>query len=88
MEYWGKPAFDKFTQEALARLAVEKPDEGIYRRVLDHWDRAAKPLDGMGRFETLTARIGAVLGSEEMDISRKAVIIMCSDNGIVEEGIS
>ena len=51
MEYWGKPAFDKFTQEALARLAVEKPDEGIYRRVLDHWDRAAKPLDGMGRFD-------------------------------------
>ena len=88
MEYWRKPASDRFTQEALEGLAVDRPDEGIYRKVLDNWDRAAKPLDGMGRFEILTARIGAVLGTEEIDISRKAVVVMCSDNGIVEEGIS
>ena len=57
MEYWRKPASDRFTQEALEGLAVDRPDEGIYRKVLDNWDRAAKPLDGMGRFEILTARI-------------------------------
>lgn len=42
----------------------------------------------MGRFETITAQIGAILGTDEIDISKKAVIIMCADNGIVEEGIS
>ena len=42
----------------------------------------------MGRFETLIAQIGAILGTEEIDISKKAVIIMCADNGIVEEGVS
>ncbi|MDE7428989.1 MAG: nicotinate-nucleotide--dimethylbenzimidazole phosphoribosyltransferase, partial [Lachnospiraceae bacterium] len=51
-------------------------------------DRIAKPLDGMGRFESLTARIGAILGTEEIDIAKKAVIIMCADNGIVAEGVS
>ncbi|MDE6844921.1 MAG: nicotinate-nucleotide--dimethylbenzimidazole phosphoribosyltransferase [Lachnospiraceae bacterium] len=63
-------------------------DEKIYRKVLQNWDAIAKPLDGMGRFETITAQIGAVMGSDEIDISKKAVIIMCADNGIVEEGIS
>ena len=48
----------------------------------------AKPLDGMGDFELLTAKIGAVLGDENIDISKKAVIMMCADNGVVAEGIS
>ncbi|MCM1111735.1 MAG: nicotinate-nucleotide--dimethylbenzimidazole phosphoribosyltransferase [Muribaculum sp.] len=76
--------------ERLAELAggIEAPDGGIYRNILANWDRIAKPLDGMGRFETATARIGAILGTEEIDISRKAVLILCADNGIVEEGVS
>ena len=36
----------------------------------------------------LTAKIGAVLGDENIDISKKAVIMMCADNGVVAEGIS
>lgn len=42
----------------------------------------------MGRFEELTAQLGAITGTDILDISKKAVIIMCADNGIVEEGIS
>lgn len=67
---------------------VQPPDKEIRRKVLKNWDSLAKPLDGMGRFEELTARIGAILGTEDIDISRKAVLIMCADNGIVEEGVS
>lgn len=48
----------------------------------------AKPLDGMGKFEELTARTGAILGTEDFNISKKAVVVMCADNGIVEEGVS
>ena len=66
-------------------LSVEKPDQSIYQKVMKNWDAIAKPLDGMGRFETLTAQIGAILGTDEIDISKKAVIIMCADNGVLEE---
>lgn len=76
------------TREALESLVVEAPDENIRRQVLENWDTVAKPIDGMGRFEILTAQIGAITGTDRIDISRKAVIIMCADNGIVEEGIS
>lgn len=76
------------TKEALEGLSVDAPDPKIYQKVKANWDSIAKPLDGFGKFEELTAQIGAAQGTEEVDISRKAVIILCADNGIVEEGIS
>lgn len=95
MEYSEKPVYDgdvsgweSFTKEELLQLTVEAPEEEVRRRVLNHWDHVAKPIDGLGCFETLTAQIGAVQGTERIDISRKAVLIMCADNGIVAEGVS
>ena len=95
MECSGKPVCDrrasdweKCTEEELLRLTVEAPEEAVRKRVLDCWDHVAKPLDGLGRFETLTAQIGAIQGTEHIDICQKAVLIMCADHGIVEEGVS
>ena len=75
-------------KELWVKHAINEPDAELYKRILLNWDRIAKPLDGMGRFESLTAQIGAILGTEEIDIAKKAVIIMCADNGIVAEGVS
>ena len=75
-------------RELLSEYTIDTPDEKIYGKVLQNWDGIAKPLDGMGRFETIIARIGAIIGTDEIDLTKKAVIIMCADNGIVEEGIS
>ena len=88
MEYLKKPIWNRFTKEELEQLEIKEPDGKIRRKVLENWNAVAKPLDGMGRFETLTAQIGAILGTERMDISKKSVIIMCADNGIVEEKVS
>lgn len=67
---------------------IELPDRGIYDKVRLRWDNAAKPLDSLGKFEDVTAKIGAVHGSEDIDIGKRTVIVMCADNGVVEEGIS
>ena len=83
-----KPIWNRFTKEELEQLEIKEPDERIRKKVLENWNGVAKPLDGMGRFETLTAQIGAILGTEDMKLSKKAVIIMCADNGIVEEKVS
>ncbi len=72
----------------LDKLSVHEPDKEIYRKVLKNWDEIAKPIDGLGKFETIIAQIGAILGTDNIDISKKAIIIMCADNGIVEENIS
>ena len=84
MEYLGMHMSDNDAKEALDKLALDVPDKNVYKKVLENWDRIAKPLDGMGRFETITAQIGAILGTDDIDISKKAVIIMCADNGIVK----
>ena len=79
---------DHFTVKELKKLKITSPDAKMYKKIRSNWDSVAKPLDGMGDFEFLTAKIGAVLGDENIDISKKAVIIMCADNGVVAEGIS
>lgn len=93
MEYLTSPVWNHNAApdaEELRKLRIDAPDEGTRKKVLANWDHVAKPLDGMGRFEALTAQIGAILGTDKLDPggSRKAVLIMCADNGIVEEGVS
>lgn len=86
MECFGMPVFKDYTREELKQIKIEAPEEQMRKKVQKNWDHVAKPLDGMGRFEALTAQIGAVLGTEVFDLSKKAVLIFCADNGIVEEG--
>lgn len=88
MECLRKPIWNKYTREELTQLAIQKPGEDYRKRVKENWDRVAKPLDSMGRFEALTAQIGAITGTEHIDIVQKAVVIFCADNGIVEEGVT
>ena len=88
MECLEKPAWNDKTWEYIKNLKINPTSQAIYGQILKNWDSIAKPLDGMGHFETLTARIGSIQETEQADISQKAVIIMCADNGIVEEGIS
>ena len=88
MECLGKPVWNRYVREELKQISIDAPDEAVRKKVLANWDKVAKPLDGMGSFETLTAQIGAVTRSEQIDIAKKAVIIMCADNGIVEEGVT
>ncbi len=69
-------------------MEIVPPDEAIQQQIKKNWDSLAKPLDGLGMFETIFARIGAIQGNTMPDIRRKAVLVMCADNGIVEEHIS
>lgn len=63
-------------------------DTKIYKEIKRRWDSIAKPIDGLGDFEEVICKIGAVQGTKEPDIINKALVIMCADNGIVKEGVS
>lgn len=69
-------------------MNIDPFDENIYKEIKSRWDKVAKPLDSLGRFEDIIARIGAVQKTNSPDISRRAVVMVCADNGIVEEGVS
>ena len=53
-----------------------------------NWDSVAHPLDGLGLLEDAICRIAASQGREIPDISKKALVIYCADNGVVCEGVS
>lgn len=73
----------------LVNLKNIKPaDEEVRKAIMERWDMVAKPLNGLGRFEEIIAKTGAVLKTENVDIRKRAVLVMCADNGIVAEGIS
>ncbi|MBR3645777.1 MAG: nicotinate-nucleotide--dimethylbenzimidazole phosphoribosyltransferase [Lachnospiraceae bacterium] len=70
------------------KYKIEKPDQKDFERVKKSWDMVAKPLDSMGRFETITSKMGAITGDDSLDFQKKIILIFCADNGIVYEGIS
>ena len=76
------------TRDKLHNLRISSVNQEIYRKVRENLDHVAKPLDGLGIFEHLIAQIGAIQKSTKPDIRKKAVVVMCADNGIVEEGVS
>lgn len=60
----------------------------IKRIIKSNWDKIAKPLDSLGKFEEVIARLGAIQGEVCPRAEKTAALILCGDNGIVEEGIS
>ena len=56
MECLEKPIWNKYTKEELEQISIPKPMEEIRKQVLHNWDAIAKPIDGLGSFETLTAQ--------------------------------
>ncbi|MGI6404506.1 MAG: nicotinate-nucleotide--dimethylbenzimidazole phosphoribosyltransferase [Oscillospiraceae bacterium] len=51
-------------------------------------DRILKPLDSLGQLESHLIKISGMTGSSYFDFSKKAVVVFCADNGVVEQGIS
>ena len=52
------------------------------------WDSIAKPLHSLGMLEDAVIQIAGITQSPNIDISRKALVAMCADNGVVEEGVT
>ena len=52
------------------------------------WNGVGKPLGSLGTLEDMVVRMAGMFGTADFDIARKAVVIMCADNGVVAEGVT
>ena len=59
------------TGKEMEKLKIIPPDAQIYAQVKASWDKIAKPLDGLGQFETMFAQIGAITGSSSLSVEKK-----------------
>jgi nicotinate-nucleotide--dimethylbenzimidazole phosphoribosyltransferase len=51
-------------------------------------DSLAKPLGSLGKLEDIAIKLSGITGKLKNNVNKKAIVIMCSDNGIFEEGVS
>jgi nicotinate-nucleotide--dimethylbenzimidazole phosphoribosyltransferase len=73
----------------MERLKLIRPaDRSFAAKAQEHWDGVAKPLGSFGALEEMWDRIAAVQKTDSPDISRRAVVVMCGDNGVTAEGVT
>lgn len=64
-------------------------DREAFEKSIKHWDMIAKPLNSLGLFEKAVTKIAGISGCfENLKLDKKALVVMCSDNGVVKEKIS
>lgn len=73
--------------EDLIRGSFELDKEAMEACKL-HWNEVAKPLYSLGIFEKHLIQIAGITGCQDIKLEKKAIVVMCSDNGVVEEGVT
>ena len=73
--------------EDLIRGSFELDKEAMEACKL-HWNEVAKPLYSLGTFEKHLIQIAGITGCQDIKLEKKAIVVMCSDNGVVEEGVT
>ncbi len=60
----------------------------IMQKAQTRLDSLTKPLGSLGRLEEIVKQLAGVSGELFPSVENKKIIIMCADNGVVEEGVS
>jgi nicotinate-nucleotide--dimethylbenzimidazole phosphoribosyltransferase len=75
--------------ELLERLrSIGDLDRETMREAKKREDSLAKPPGSLGRLEEIAVQLAGISGALHNSADKSCVLIMCSDNGVVEEGVS
>lgn len=75
-------------QEVLADIHPIPEEDAARQAAQKHWASVAKPLGSLGLLETALEDVAALTLSAEIDLSRREVLMLCSDNGVVRQGVT
>ena len=67
---------------------IEPLDERVQKAARDKWNAVAKPIGSLGELELMVEKIAGLTGSIDVDVSKRAVVVLCADNGVVAQGVS
>lgn len=67
---------------------IEPADNEMILKSRARWDKIAKPIHGLGLLEDAVSKIAGISRDITAPVDKKALVIMCADNGIVEEGVT
>lgn len=67
---------------------ITKTNEDVKEQTRKKWDNLLKPIGSLGALEEITIKISGMTGKVINKFDKKAIAVMCSDNGVVDEGVS
>ena len=77
---------DAYLNDLIAR--IEPLDVAACKRAVDKWNAVAKPIGSLGALEDGVVHIAGIVGTEDVSIAKRALVVMCADNGVVAQGVS
>jgi len=69
-------------------IGIKNTNSEVAEKAMLKMDSLIKPPKSLGKLEEIAVKISSITGRVENELNKKCVIIMCSDNGVVEEGIA
>ncbi len=74
----------------LEKLAGSIPafDEEAAKKAQMRWDNLAKPIGSLGALERAVVTLAGAQGTEYPKIDRRAVLVLCADNGVTAQGVA
>lgn len=63
-------------------------DKDIMKKSKERMDSLIKPIGSLGVLEDIAIQISGITGKVKNNINKKVTILMCSDNGVCEEGVA
>ncbi|MBQ8663048.1 MAG: nicotinate-nucleotide--dimethylbenzimidazole phosphoribosyltransferase [Eubacterium sp.] len=67
---------------------IRPANEASMEAAKARWMSVAKPLFSLGKLESAVIKIAGIKGTSDFSLDKKGLIIMCADNGVVEEGVT
>ena len=67
---------------------IEGVNEKAKETARERMNILAKPLGSLGKLEELAIKLSGITGKVKNRIDKKCIIILSSDNGVVEEGVA
>lgn len=67
---------------------IKSPDSAAAQLCVERWNSIAKPIGSLGLLEEAVIKMAALTGDALPDIRRRAVLVLCADNGVVAEGVT
>ena len=78
----------KTVEEILSAIRPDPAEETAREAAHRQWASIAKPLGSLGMLETAVEDIAALTGSADVDLSSRALLLLCADNGVVAQGVA
>lgn len=84
--YEGEPMKERELEQLLQQIKPLHKEAMIESQ--NRWNAIAHPLHSLGKLEDFIIQVAGITGNPRMYLDKKALVIMCADNGVVEEGVT